>query len=177
MTKVKLCGMRHAEDILAANELAPEYIGFVFWPESRRCISYAEAERLKRLLDPGIKAVGVFVNEPPENVAKAAEQGIIDIAQLHGEEDEAYISLLRRLTDVPLIQAFVIKAPEDLQKAEKSSADHLLLDAGRGDGKVFDWALLKQLDRPYFLAGGLHPDNVSACVKELRKIDSVKNKL
>ena len=178
MTKIKLCGLRRAEDIEAARILKPEYIGFVFYKKSKRYISPEEARILKTLLDSGTnrsdpagpdhtKAVGVFVNENPKMVADLLEKGIIDIAQLHGDEDEAYIKDLRKLTDKPLIKAFKVKTEEDLIKAEASDTDMILLDAGMGDGVSFDWDLLKSFGRPYFLAGGLDPLNVREAVEKL----------
>lgn len=168
MTKIKLCGLRRAEDIEAAGLLKPEYIGFVFYKKSKRYISPEEAHILKSILDTDhIKAVGVFVNENPKTVADLLEKGIVDIAQLHGDEDEEYIKALRKLTDRPLIKAFKIKTKEDLKKAEASSADMILLDAGMGDGVSFDWNLLKNFNRPYILAGGLDPLNVKGAVEKL----------
>ena len=168
MTKIKLCGLRRAEDIEAAGLLKPEYIGFVFYKKSKRYISPEEARILKSILDTDhIKAVGVFVNENPKTVADLLEKGIIDRAQLHGDEDEEYIKALRKLTDRPLIKAFKIKTKEDLKKAEASSADMILLDAGMGDGVSFDWNLLKNFNRPYILAGGLDPLNVKGAVEKL----------
>jgi phosphoribosylanthranilate isomerase len=93
--------------------------------------------------------------------------GIIDLAQLHGHEDEAYLSRLRSLTDRELIQAFRIRTREDVNRAAQSSADHLLLDAGAGEGAVFDWSLLRHLSRPYVLAGGLDPENVGEALGRL----------
>lgn len=87
MTRIKLCGLTRPEDIAAANALQPEYIGFVFAPKSRRYVSRELAAELKAQLSPGIQAVGVFVNEAPETVAGLLNAGIVDIAQLHGQED------------------------------------------------------------------------------------------
>ena len=165
MTKIKLCGLRRAEDIEAANLLKPDYIGFVFYKKSKRYISYEEAKILKSMLS--IKAVGVFVDENPKVVANLLEKGIIDLAQLHGSEDETYIKALRKLTDKSLIKAFQIKTTEELKKAEASSADMILLDAGTGDGVSFDWDILKSFNRPYFLAGGMTPENVSPAIEKL----------
>ena len=165
MTKIKLCGLRRAEDIEAANLLKPDYIGFVFYKKSKRYISFEQARILKSMLK--VKAVGVFVDENPKVVADLLEKGIIDLAQLHGSEDEAYIKTLRKLTDKPLIKAFQIKTAEDLNKAEASSADMILLDAGTGDGVSFDWNMLKSFNRPYFLAGGMSPENVRPAIEKL----------
>ena len=168
MTNIKLCGLRRPEDIEAANALRPEYVGFVFASGSRRRVTPEQAEALKRLLNPGILAVGVFVNERPERIAELLSRGTIDLAQLHGDEDAAYLEKLRLMTKAPIIQAFRIRSEADLAAAAKHTADYVLLDAGAGDGKTFDWAMLKEFDRPYFLAGGLTPENVSSAVRALR---------
>ena len=166
MTRIKLCGLTRPCDIEWANDLQPDYIGFVFAGKSRRYVSAMDAAALHEKLHPAIQAVGVFVNEAPEAVAALLNDGIIDLAQLHGDEDEAYIEALRKLTDKPLIQAFRIDAPADLERARRSSADHILLDHGPGGtGEAFDWTLLKAFDRPFFLAGGLGPENARRAVE------------
>ena len=168
MTKIKLCGLTRPCDVEWANALMPDYIGFVFAKKSRRCVSPKTAGELREKLRPGIRAVGVFVQEPPEAVAALLNDGIIDLAQLHGGEDEAYIQAVRRLTDRPLIQAFRVDGPDDPERARHSSADHILLDNGAGGtGSAFDWTALKGFDRPYFLAGGLDPGNVAQAIKAL----------
>lgn len=166
-TKCKLCGLTRPADIAAANALMPEYIGFVFAPKSRRYLPPAQAAELKRQLAPGITAVGVFVNEVPETVADLLNQGIIDAAQLHGREGKDYIQHLRTLTDKPIIQAFKVATPQDIKRAEQSTADFILLDSGAGSGTTFDWALLQPIRRPYFLAGGLDPQNVTQAIQAL----------
>jgi Phosphoribosylanthranilate isomerase len=168
MTKIKLCGLSRPCDIEAANALLPEYIGFVFAPKSKRYVSPQTVGELKKLLFPQIKAVGVFVNEAPENIAALLNEGYIDVAQLHGKEDNTSIAQLRALTDKPIIQAFKIADVCDIAKAEQSTADFVLLDSGAGTGTVFDWNLIKNINRPYFLAGGLSPDNVGEAVNVLR---------
>ena len=92
MTRIKMCGLRRPEDIEAAGELLPEYIGFVFFPGSKRYVAPETARALKAGLNPGIRTVGVFVDEKPETVAKLLSDGTIDLAQLHGSEDEAYLA-------------------------------------------------------------------------------------
>lgn len=166
MTKIKLCGLSRICDIEWANELQPEYIGFVFWEKSRRKVPREEARKLKEKLSPGILAVGVFVDEDAKTVADLLGDNIIDIAQLHGNENEEYIKTLRSMTDKKIIKAFKVKDPEDVKKAVSSTADHILLDAGMGEGKAFDHGLLKGIDRDYFLAGGLDHINISEAVKE-----------
>lgn len=167
MTRIKMCGLFRPCDIRAANEIKPEYIGFVFSPGSRRYVTYEQASGLKALLEPDIQAVGVFVDENPKTVAALLDQGVIDIAQLHGREDESYIRKLRTLTDRPVIKAFCIKNEYDAVQAQRSTADYILLDSGAGTGTVFDWKLIQDIQRPYFLAGGLSPDNASEAVRYL----------
>lgn len=167
MTKIKLCGLSRPCDIEVANELKPDYIGFVFAPKSKRYVTPEKAMKLKQMLMPEIQAVGVFVNEELQNVAKLLQDNIIDIAQIHGGEDEEYIARLRQLTDKSIIKAFRIKTSSNIEKIEQSSADYVLLDSGAGTGTVFDWNLIKNIAKPYFLAGGLDSDNVADAVKTL----------
>lgn len=165
MTKIKLCGLSRPCDIAAANEWKPEYVGFVLAPGSRRYVEPEKAAELRRMLYKGIRAAGVFVREKPETVSGLLNSGVIDMAQLHGGEDEEYIKRLRALTDKPLIRAFRINSAEDVRKAESSTADYVLLDSGSGGtGTTFDWELIRNIKRPYFLAGGLNPDNVGRAV-------------
>ena len=167
MSKIKLCGLSRKCDIEWANALKPEYIGFVFWSKSKRNVPPEKAKELKGLLSPDVKAVGVFVDEPIENVAELLNDNIIDIAQLHGGEDEEYIKKLRALSDKPIIKAFLLKSESDAERAEKSTADYILVDSGTGTGKSFDWELLKNISRPYFLAGGLCCENISQAITAL----------
>lgn len=166
--KVKLCGLTRPCDIEVVNELRPDYIGFVFAKKSRRYVSPDKAAELKDMLDLGIQAVGVFVNEEPERIAALLEAGTIDAAQLHGQEGEAEIRRLRELTDHSLIQAFRIDTKEDVKRANASTADYVLLDSGAGGtGTTFDWDLLQAIRRPYFLAGGLDTENLGTVKAKL----------
>ena len=167
MTQIKLCGLSRPEDIAAANALKPDFVGFVF-AGSRRQVTPEAALRLRQLLDPAIPAVGVFVDETPEQVANLLNRGVIQIAQLHGHEDEAYLARIRALAPGrPMWQAFRLHRPEDAAPANASSAEAILLDSGRGSGEAFDWALLAAIRRPYFLAGGLGPETVTAALNAL----------
>lgn len=162
--KIKMCGLSRVCDVEAANRILPDYIGFVFAKGSRRYVDRENACQLQRMLDTRIKSVGVFVDEEPEVVASFLADGTIDMAQLHGSEDGEYIRRLRSMTDRPIIQAFCVSAARDIERARQSSADYVLLDSGAGSGSTFDWTILSQMDKPYFLAGGLSPENVpSAC--------------
>jgi tryptophan synthase beta chain len=167
MTKIKLCGLTRPEDIECANSLKPDFIGFVFYKKSSRYVDFEKAAELKKLLSSEIKAVGVFIDEDIRDVAYLLGEGIIDIAQLHGSEDEEYISKLRSLTGKPIIKAFRIKGSEDAALANASGADYVLLDSGAGDGKLLDRNLIKDIKRPYFLAGGLDHENVKEAIDEI----------
>lgn len=167
--KIKLCGLTRPSDVETANLLHPDFVGFVFAKKSRRYVSPERVKTLKELLHPDILAVGVFVDEEPRAVATWLSSGIIDMAQLHGGEDEAYIQKLRELTDKPLIKAVSVRETHDIEKANVSSADYVLLDAGEGGtGTPFDRELLVGMNRPYFLAGGLDPSTVGEAVKRWR---------
>ena len=166
MTKIKLCGLSRAADIEVANFLLPEFVGFIFYEKSKRYISPQKAAALKNILDKKISAVGVFVNEKISTVAEIAK--FLDLIQLHGEEDDNYISALQKITAKKIIKAFKIKTAEDLQRAKNSRADFILLDGGAGTGETFNWQMLKNFEREYFLAGGLTVENVSAAVKMLK---------
>lgn len=168
-TKIKICGLTRAQDIQTANALQLDYIGFVFTPKSKRFVAPEQAKQLRRQLAPGIQAVGVFVNAPPEQIAALLADGTIDIAQLHGQEDAAYIARLRSLTRAPIWQAFRIENTEDISRANASPADLVLLDHGAGGtGERFAWALLHGMARPFVLAGGLTPQNAAEAIAKAR---------
>ena len=165
MTKIKFCGLSRPCDIDFANEIMPDYAGFVFFERSRRNVTFEQAERLKKILNPEIKTVGVFVNETPEKILSFSK--ILDLIQLHGNENEVYIENLRKLTSKTIIKAFKINSADDVEKALESPADYIMFDSGQGTGKNFDWDLIKNVSRPYFLAGGLDIENVKDAIKSL----------
>lgn len=167
MTKIKFCGLTRPCDIEAANAIKPDYIGFVFAPNSKRRVSYKQAVDLKNLLSKDIKAVGVFLNEDIEPVISLLNLGIIDAAQLHGNESDDYITRIQKETGKPVIKAFQIHSEQDVSAAEETIADYIILDAGTGEGKTFDWNLIDNFKKPYFLAGGLNPDNVTGAMRLL----------
>lgn len=182
MTQIKLCGLSRMADIEIANELRPEYIGFVFWEKSSRFVSRDEARRLRKALLPGIKAVGVFVDEDVSRAAALLNDKVIDVAQLHGHEDSSYVERLRDLSPgCEIIKALKVKDKESFLKELDGFAlagpDFFLLDSGTGSGQTFNWEVLKSPEvrsklkegsKGWFLAGGLDPDNVTLAVKELR---------
>lgn len=167
MTRMKFCGLKTLDDIYAVNELAPDYVGFVFAQKSKRHVTPAQADKFRNALSKKILAVGVFVNAELAMLDELLNTGTIDIAQLHGDEDDAYIKKIRAFTRKPIIKAFKIHTAGDLIAAEKSPADFILLDGGAGDGLTFDWRLMKNFRREYFLAGGLTADNVGAAIELL----------
>jgi Phosphoribosylanthranilate isomerase len=164
MCKIKICGIMREQDCDVLNEVLPDLAGFIFWEKSRRYIMPETALRFRERLDKRIKTVGVFVDEAPENIAKIAASGAIDVIQLHGKENDDTINRVKELTGKPVVKAFVIRDPVDIDPALRSSADMLLLDNGRGTGESFDWENLEDVDRLYYLAGGLDPENVRAAI-------------
>ena len=163
-TKVKMCGMMRPEDILTANAVRPDYVGFIFAENRRRTVSAEAAAEMKNLLDEGIRAAGVFLNQDVHFVADTANACGLDYIQLHGSEDEAYVRTLKSITQIPVIQAFVVKDETQIEKANASLADFVLLDSGTGSGESFSWEILNKVTRPYFLAGGLSPENAKEAI-------------
>lgn len=165
--KIKICGLKRNEDIEYVNEALPDYIGFVF-SKSRRQVTLQQAYDLKRDLNSRIKSVGVFVNEPQDMIAELAKNGIIDLAQLHGNEDNVYISKLREKTDgkVKIIKAISISNEFSIDQINEIDADFFLLDNGSGGtGKVFDYSLIKnKVNDRIFLAGGINAGNIKNAV-------------
>lgn len=167
MTKIKICGLKRPEDIDYVNEAGPDYCGFIInVPGSPRTLPPSAVQRLCRRLKEGIKPVGVFVNALPEEILDLALNGTIKVIQLHGRENDAFIERIKALTSLPVIKAYSVSDRDDLLKAAESPADYILLDHGAGGtGKSFEWSLLTDFNRPYFLAGGLTPENLPEAVK------------
>ena len=163
---VKICGLRREEDAEAVNAVKPEYAGFVFAEGRRRTITAAEAEAIRKKLDPEIRTVGVFVDQPAGEIVSLVNSGLLDAVQLHGSEPEEDICKIReqahfRRGPGKIIKAFRVETREDVEKANRSAADLVLLDNGNGGtGEAFDHTLMEGIRRPFILAGGLSPDNV-----------------
>lgn len=165
MTKIKICGLKRIEDVEYVNKYHPDYAGFVF-AKSKRQVTKELAKSLQNALLPEIKSVGVFVSHPVEEVVDLVKDGIIDVVQLHGKEDGAYIAKLRKsIPNTTIFKAVSVKTIEDILVWKDADVDYLLLDNGAGGtGEVFDWNILYNMEnfpKPYFIAGGLHPENVS----------------
>lgn len=169
MTKLKICGLTCEEDIAAVNEVKPDFAGFIIEvPSSRRNLSAEQVKVLVKGLDKEILPVGVFVDARPELPISLLRDGSLWAAQLHGNEDEEYIEKIQNMTGQPVIKAFSIKTPEDVQRALRSPADYILLDQGTGGtGEPFDWSLVPPVRRPFFLAGGIGFENLREAISTL----------
>ena len=179
MVKIKICGLRRLEDIEIVNKYKPDYIGFVF-AESPRKVSFEEARELSGLLSEDIVPVGVFVNEHMKLIVDLFREGIIEIAQLHGDEDEKYIKDLKDKSieetgkEIPVINAIEIKDNTDFNDTvlewRDSLSDYFILDSGKGSGKTFDWSLIDKnsefFKNSIFLAGGLNSENLTSAIEE-----------
>lgn len=166
-TKIKICGLFRQEDIDYANLVQPDYIGFVFYEKSKRYVSREQAAKLRKSLLPGIEAVGVFVDRPCEEIIGLLEDGIIDMAQLHGEETEEDIRYIQAAAHKPVIKAVKVRSKCDMEAWLDSSAEYLLFDSGMGSGVTFDWGLLAGVTRDFFLAGGLHAGNLAEVLERI----------
>lgn len=177
-TKIKICGLKRTEDVAMVNRLRPDYVGFVF-AGTKRKITKECAARLKAGLAWGISAVGVFVQEPVENIAAMCREGILDMVQLHGDEPEDYIGEVKALTGKPVLSAVRVRDAQDILARAGTRADYLLLDTYRkdaygGSGESFCWDAVAAAEReleksgrrlpPFFLAGGLHPGNAAEAI-------------
>lgn len=168
MVKIKMCGLRSLEDIELVNRYRPDYVGFVF-AQSKRKVSHELAARMKKNLSDDIVSVGVFVDASQDEILKLFEEGVIEIAQLHGGESEDFINNLKEKSnsELKIIKAIEISQDIDIKKYDDSQADYLLLDSGKGSGKTFDWSLVKKdINKKFFLAGGINISNVREAIDE-----------
>lgn len=180
-TKIKICGLRRKEDVAYVNEFCPDFVGFIFFKASKRYISKEQAKELKELLNPKIKAAGIFVNQETDEILSLCKEGIIDIIQLHGEENTEYINLLKEKLKkagldrkISIMKAFRVKGKQEIEAAVKmqNQVDYLLLDAyGKdaygGTGESFQHELIPKDMPPYFLAGGIGEDNLAEIIKTM----------
>ena len=168
MVKIKICGLRRLEDVEIVNKYKPDYVGLVF-ADSKRKVSHEIASKMKDNLSSDIISVGVFVDAPQDEILELFNDDVIEIAQLHGMEDEDYINNLKENTnnELKIIKAIEMSEDEDLSKYDNSPADYLLLDSGKGSGKTFDWKLIRtDLKKEFFLAGGINSTNVKKAIEE-----------
>ena len=169
--KIKICGLTRKEDVLAVNQWKPDYAGLVFAPGKRQ-LTAEKARELRELLLPEIPSVGVFVNSPMESILSLAENGTVNLIQLHGDEDDAYIlELKKRLpSPLPIIKAVRVQRTEDMIRAEELPADFLLFDTYikglyGGSGRTFEWTMIPAIKKPWFLAGGIGFSNIKDAMK------------
>lgn len=165
--KIKFCGIRRLEDVTAVNLCQPDYMGMILSGGFRRSISQEQAQRLVQEKSDAIAAVGVFVNESSETICRMAEQLHLQVIQLHGNESAEQIQTLQQKTGLPVWKALRIGTLEELEAAGTNPADCLILEGKTGagiggTGVCADWELLARYswNRPFFLAGGLQPENV-----------------
>ena len=164
MPKIKICGLRTLEDIAVINEVQPDYVGFVF-AESKRKISKNTARVLKEGLSQKILSVGVFVQEPIQNIVSLCNQGIIDLVQHHGEESFDYITELRSRINQPIIYARRLRTREEAYLYDEYPVDYLLFDTYvqgvyGGSGRLINYRQIPKMNKPIILAGGLNAENV-----------------
>ena len=168
-TGIKICGLSRTCDIDHVNEAMPDYAGFILhFPKSHRNVTAQQARELIQRLKPGIRAVGVFVDQSLETVCGTAKTAGLDIIQLHGREDNAFILDVRERTGLPVWKAFRVRKAEDIGEAAACAADMVLLDNGYGTGETFDWSRIKACKRPFILAGGIGPGNIIPAYEALK---------
>lgn len=163
---VKVCGMREAENIRAVEALGVDWMGFIFWEHSSRCVSQRPA-----YLPTKAKRVGVFVDASLYVVCQHVEAFGLDVVQLHGSESPTYLHDLRNALagDVLIVKAFSIATRDDLLQTSfyEGIADYFLFDTKAqlvgGNGRKFDWSVLAHYDgsTPFLLSGGIGPDDAS----------------
>ena len=171
MVKIKICGMRRQQDIEYVNRYSPDYAGFILSAGFKRSIEYQTFLTLSASLDSGIKKVGVFVNEPLENILEHYAEKL-DVIQLHGDEDAAFVNSLRKNFSGEIWKAVRASSPDVIEKADKLNCDKLLIDSYvkglvGGTGKTADLDIIKKavFHKEFFLAGGLDSKNVAAAIK------------
>ena len=176
MKKIKICGLKRSEDVDYVNTYQPDYVGFVFAGKKRK-ITYDQAKELKKDLLSSIQVVGVFVNEDISvmkkkcahkldrfSIPKFTKNDVIDLVQLHGQETNEYIKILKQKIDVPIIKAIQIKNDDSFNV--DYDVDYYLFDHGSGGtGESFDWSMLKEVNKPVFLAGGINLSNIDEALK------------
>src|SRR3989338_10306528 len=170
MTKVKICGITNYEDAAHAAILGADYLGFNFYELAPRHVDESEVKKFIGRLPNHVKKVGVFVNQNPDKVKKIVKNLDLDLIQLHGDETQDYCSKLKAGTKKKIIKAFRIKEKEDIDKIKNYNADYLMFDAHKegmfgGTGKTFDWKIIKGVNKPFFLSGGLNPKNVREAIR------------
>ena len=172
ITKIKICGIRRREDIDLVNYYKPDYIGFIFYEQSKRYIDMNTAKELISNLDTNIKTVGVFVNEDVNTVNSISDFLGLNVIQLHGEESSDYIE---KLNNKKIWKAIIVKNDFNFETLDKYKVTAFLFDTLSikgygGTGEVFDWSILKNLNTKYkiILAGGINKDNIISAIEAVK---------
>ncbi len=171
--KIKVCGMRHPDNIGELVKLKPDYIGFIFYEASPRYAGDMVTCDILNLIPEQIKKTGVFVNSTTEVIARTIRRFGLDAVQLHGNETPELCAAIKN-TGIEVIKAFALKSKSDLIAANKYKAccDHFLFDTPTldygGSGRKFNWSLLKETEiaLPFFLSGGLEESDAEAILNE-----------
>jgi len=178
MIKIKICGITNHEDATLAASLGADYAGFNFYKDSPRKVSVKAAKEMTAALPGFTSSVGIFVDEPLEELIKIVKKCGLKNIQLHGNESPEYCREAGSRCSVPVIKAIRV-ADETAITAMQSyleSVNYFLLDtasseAPGGTGAVFNWDIAvkaKELNKPFFLAGGLTPENVADAIEKVR---------
>lgn len=177
--KIKVCGMRDTKNLEQLCSIGPDYIGFIFYPKSKRFVGVHPDPALFKIPPAGILKVGVFVNEQIDRVTQMVEEYQLELVQLHGNESPAYCRKLMGL-GIQVIKAFSpgggTTGSKTLQSGSgiegyKEVVHTLLFDTPGpgwgGSGQKFDWSLLKDqsVPVPYILSGGIGPEDTEAIGK------------
>lgn len=175
MAKVKICGITNAQDALWAVNLGVDFLGLNFYSQSPRKVSVKHAKDLLAQIPPFIKTVGVFVDEPIETLKKTIQATGLKWVQLHGSESPETVQQAKDL-GVTVIKVIPVEKP--LEAADvapyQDSVDYFMFDHRTpelpgGTGEAFDWEWIQNVSfvtKPWFLAGGLKPDNVGKAIKQ-----------
>jgi phosphoribosylanthranilate isomerase len=163
MTRIKICGITNVEDALTSVHFGADALGFIFADSPRR-ITPEEAKRIISKIPPFVTTVGVFVDEQVERVEEMVRLCRLDALQFHGCESPEYCGMFDRT----IIKGFRVKDRSIVEDVARYDVDGYLLDSGEGGGvgRTFDWNLIRGIQNPIILAGGLTPDNVGRAIEQ-----------
>jgi phosphoribosylanthranilate isomerase len=167
--KIKICGMRDPENISGVASALPDFMGFIFYPKSKRFVGDEFSAKTVQIVPESVKKVGVFVDELPEKVMEICKKLELDVAQLHGNETPEYCREIRN-SGLTVFKAFSVDEQFEFSQLEAYSGvcDYFLFDTKGhlpgGTGQKFNWQLLENYksDVPFFLSGGIGPDDLEA---------------
>ncbi|TZF84496.1 phosphoribosylanthranilate isomerase [Pedobacter sp. BS3] len=159
--KIKVCGMRNPDNILSVAALQPDYMGFIFYPQSKRYADNLDPKTLAQLPET-VRKTGVFVNASFNEIVEKVRDLGLHAVQLHGNEDAPFCGRVK-VSGITVIKAFGIDTDFDFDRLKDyaGNVDYFLFDTKTtlygGSGQAFNWDLLHNytLDKPYFLSGGL----------------------